>query len=222
MLECGNDDMGMQDEKPLSVGEFEEIRSLYLSRLEIPEKKPPVQFLLCPVGLIGAGKTTVLVPLAKKLGTVRVSTDEIRKMLKEQGFNYDRSRDIAHSIATELLTGGHSIALDMNCGSRDGFPEIQKLIRRFAVKAFWLHINPPESFIVDKLRNFEHTWLFRNGDEAVAAYFRSKEKHGDMAKKIGTFTYAFDPSRDDLHEQIEECARLIEADLGSAAGSKKR
>ncbi len=59
------------------------IRRLYTSFLKIPEKKPLKQILLCPVGLVGAGKTTVLKPMAEKLNLIRVSTDELREMLKK-------------------------------------------------------------------------------------------------------------------------------------------
>ncbi|MDE1944098.1 MAG: hypothetical protein KGH97_01205 [Patescibacteria group bacterium] len=48
----------------------------------------PRQVFLAPVGRVGAGKTTVVKPLAERLGLVRISSDEIRKLLKERGLGY--------------------------------------------------------------------------------------------------------------------------------------
>ena len=51
-------------------------------------KKANQELILCPVGLVGAGKTTVLKPISKILNLVRVSSDEIRGILKQEGYNF--------------------------------------------------------------------------------------------------------------------------------------
>ena len=102
----------IQEAKNLPDKEMKKIISLYEKTLSIPKKKPKEQFLICPIGLVGAGKTTVIKPLSKKLSLLRVSSDEIRKLLNEKGFNDDRVKEIAADIITKYLKKGFSIAID--------------------------------------------------------------------------------------------------------------
>jgi len=188
---------------------FEEIRELYRSQIELPHSKPIKKFLLCPVGIVGAGKTTVVKPLSSRLGLARVSTDEIRKILKEKGFNYNRVRELAFSIAKELVERGYGVAVDANCGSDKSREEIKEFQTKYGIRVVWIHVDPPESFIVNKLEKYKHDWLFKDGDEAVEAYFKYKEKYGDF-KNLGLpYSYIFDTSGNDLNEQINEAVNII-------------
>ena len=85
-----------------------QIAELYGSEISIPDEKPRNQFILCPVGLVGAGKTTVVKPLSVKLSLVRISGDEIRKLLKEHGHNYDQVQDVATVVARRYLDLGYT------------------------------------------------------------------------------------------------------------------
>ncbi|MDP4010314.1 MAG: hypothetical protein Q8P37_00425, partial [Candidatus Spechtbacteria bacterium] len=93
----------------------DEILAQYEKSLEIPSRKLKQQIAVCPIGVVGAGKTTVIKPLSKKLSVLRISTDEIRKLLKENGYGYDSVRDIAYALVDAYLAKGFSIAMDGNC-----------------------------------------------------------------------------------------------------------
>lgn len=201
------------NDKSVSDTELQKIIVLYFSQIEIPPSKPKEQFLLCPVGLVGAGKSTVVIPLSKRLNLVRVSHDEIREILKDQGFNYDRSKEIMVGIIKDFLEQGYSVSIDANCGSKETFETIKKVEAKYSLKLIWLHINPPEEFIVKKLKNFKHTWLFKNGDEAVKNYTDYKEKYGDGTNLGIHFTYQFDTSRPDIQEQLNRAEVLILKEL---------
>lgn len=188
---------------------FEEIQALYKKTIKLPALKTTRQFLLCPVGLVGAGKTTVIKPLSEKLDFLRVSADEIRELLKEKGFNYSRARDLAYTVAEEFVAEGYNVAIDANCGRDDTQKKIKELENKYRVKVTWIHINPPEEFIINKLKNYKHTWLFGSGDEAVESYFKYKEKYGDFKNLNLPYVYTFDTSRNDLDKQIEEAAEII-------------
>ncbi|MBU4480038.1 hypothetical protein KKG48_01160, partial [Patescibacteria group bacterium] len=58
---------------------IEEVEIIFKSQIKIPKNKPKKQIFFCPVGLVGAGKTTVTKPISKKLGLLRISSDELRK-----------------------------------------------------------------------------------------------------------------------------------------------
>jgi len=188
-----------------------EVAQEYEKSLSIPETKPSPQWMLMPVGQIGAGKTTVVKPLSKRLSLLRISTDEIRQMLKERGYSYEGAREIAHGISDKYLALGYSLAIDANTGSPYGLAHNKRTDEAFpGVQKIFIHINPPEEFIIEKLRNFKHSWLYRDGEHAVANFQASKEK---FVLPDLPFVFTFDPSRDDLEKQIEEGASTIESIL---------
>ncbi len=195
--------------KDLPSEMVEEIASLYRKNIHVPFQKPEKQFLLCPVGLIGSGKTTVVRPLSEQLDLVRISNDEIRKMLKDRGYNYDKLRDIGQIILDEFLKNGYSIALDANCGSRNTRQTIEKITIEYGLEPVWIHINPPEEFIIKKLNTFNHSWLFENGDGAVKAYQAYKTQYDDSIHPNIPFLYVFDTSKENLPQQINEAEKLI-------------
>jgi len=194
--------------------EIKKIKEIFLSQIILPQRKPYKQFLLCPVGLIGSGKSTVVIPLSNKLGLVRISHDEIRKLIKERGFNkgtleYSHSREIALEAIFKFLDEGYSVAIDANCGSMETFENIKKIEQKYALKALWIHINPPEVFVVNKLKNFKHSWLFIDGEEAVKSYYKYKLIYGDFTSLGISFLYTFDTSKPNLDKQIEEARQII-------------
>lgn len=190
---------------------LEEVAKEYEGTLTPPAKKPSPQWMLMPVGLIGAGKTTIVKPLAKRLGLIRISTDDIREKLKLRGYSYEGCRDIVQELTRKYLNLGHSIALDANTGSKIGLTYNQKTAELFPnVRQLFIHINPPEEFIINKLNNYSHTWLFKDAEHAVKSF--SSNQKGFTPPDVH-FVYTFDPSRNDLPEQLRQGALAIEREL---------
>ena len=170
--------------------------------------------MLMPVGMIGSGKTTVVKPLAEHFKLIRVSTDEIRKMLREEGGYFTGDcRDIANSISQKYLKLGYSIAVDANTGSEEGIKYNEKNKKDFpGVQQIFIHINPPVEFIVNKLKNYKHTWLFRDSEHALERF--NFHKQNFKLPNI-PFVYTFDPSKENLKEQTQEGIEAIERALRS-------
>ncbi|MFA6254741.1 MAG: AAA family ATPase [Patescibacteria group bacterium] len=194
-----------QDPKNLSDNKLKDLLVVYEKKLIVPKKKLSKQIIICPVGLVGAGKTTVIKPLSHKLSLLRISADEIRQLLKENGYNYNRNKEMVFTVALKYLKQGFSIALDTNCASEEAQVYLKKIKNRFKVKIIWLHVNPPEQFIIKKLRNYKHTWLFENSDQAVRNYYRTKSLYKNLNRP---FLYTFDPSKN-LARQLKEAITLI-------------
>lgn len=184
------------------------IREAYKNTLILPSKRNSRQFFLCPVGLVGAGKSTVIKPLSEKLSLVRISSDEIRQILKKQNMGYQQLMEIAAPLAEELATQGFSLALDADCGNLKTKEFIINLAQKVRAEVFWIHINPPEDFILHKLRTYNHTWLFKDGEEAVKNYFEQKKKRQEENTHFNFLT-TIDTSRSDLVIQIEQTVNLI-------------
>lgn len=190
------------------------IRKEYQKQLALPSvnKVPEKQFFLCPVGLVGAGKSTVMNPLSEMLSLVRISSDDIREIMKERNMGYEQLMEIVQPLAEELAMQGFSIAFDADCGNPKTKEMILKLAEKVKAKVFWIHINPPEDFILNKLRTYNHTWLFKNGDEAVENYYRQKQKRLEENTHFD-FLVSIDTSRSDLADQIKNTASLITKEL---------
>ena len=192
-----------------SLKEEKKILAEFEKNLDIPNKKPEKKIILCPVGLVGAGKTTVLKPLSKKLGLIRISGDELRMILKKYGYNFIKTEELSKKIIFKYLKKDYSIAADFDCIShKKVFSDIAK---EYNAKIFWIHINPPEAFIIKKLKNIhnlkhDHPKLFKNAEVGLSDYFRRKPLH---AKINFPFIYVFNTSKNNLKEQIEEAYQKI-------------
>jgi len=187
---------------------LEEIETEFRTSIEIPKDIPKKQFFFCPVGLVGAGKTTVTKPISERLGLVRISSDELRKILKENDHDYSSLKKIGLTIAREFAEKGFSIALDMDCGN----PEVKKYVEDFAeklhAKVVWVHINTPEEYIFEKFKNHPPSWLANSPQTMINNYHAQKEKRIKENTHFD-FLYTFDTSKQNVSEQIGECIEKI-------------
>ncbi len=185
--------------------DIEQVIKDFEQTLVFPKEKPRPQFLLCPVGYVGSGKSTVMKPLCEMLSLLRVSNDEIRLLLGEHKYG-NETLQIAAEVIEKYARQGFSIGLDSNASTAFNSERFNRLISELDIQAVWILINPPEDYIVNKLSNYSHGTLFRNKEEALSSYQKSKE----LVKTDGIpFVYEFDPSRDDLEKQINEALSVI-------------
>ena len=184
------------------------VQKEYDQSLVIPKRKPIPQWMLMPVGLIGSGKTTVVKALAEHFGLIRISTDDIRKLIKERGYSYEGAREIADEIDKKYLPLGYSLAIDANTGSSFGLAHNKRTLEAFPqVKQIFIHINPPEEFIIRMLQQRDKNWLFENKEAAIEKYYSNKET---FTLPNLPFVYTFDTSKEDFSKQLEECIKAIE------------
>jgi len=190
--------------------EMKKIISLYEKTLSIPRKKPKEQFLLCPIGLIGSGKTTTIKFLSRKLFLLRITSDEIRKLLNEGGFNYDRVKEMAANVTKKYIKKGFSVAIDADCAAKDVRDYLEKFTDENKVKLFWVHINPPEKFIIKNFKRPKPTWLFKDFKDIKKNYLDRKSLHKNLNLP---FIYTFDPSRDDFNDRLNEFISILKKEV---------
>lgn len=121
-----------------------------------------------------------------------------------------RTVDIAFYIVKRLFEEGWSIAIDSDCAGPNVKAKVEEFAKQFNYRDIWIHIDPPEDFILNKLRNFKHTWLFRDVDHAINDYYRRKPLHENLDFD---FFYTFDTSREDLQEQIHKFLEKLRSSL---------
>ena len=182
----------------------------YEQTLVLPTSKPQPQFILCPIGLIGSGKTTVVIALCDKLNILRICRDDMRRICRRNNVaHHDILHDMTVYLIEKYLGQGYSLALDADCISETAQLHIEKMYATRGVIPVWIHINPPESFMIanNSRRTFENTnGLFKDADAALAAYERRKPLHQHLTLP---FVYTFDPSKDNFNEQINEACEKI-------------
>ena len=204
--------MKLEESERLSQETFDSVLKEYEKSITLPKQKPAQQFFLCPVGLIGSGKTTVLKSLSEKLSLVRVSGDEIRKLLHNRGLGYDQVWEIGSILVKKFAHQGHSIANDTDGATSRTREALEELAQELQAKIIYIHINPPEEFILNKLRTFKHTWLYRNAEQAIENYNQRKPLHKNLSLP---YVFTFDTSVENLGSQIEEATRLIKLESGN-------
>ncbi len=183
----------------------------YEKTLVFPENKPKTLFFLCPVGLAGAGKTTVMKKLCERLSLLRISNDEIREIIKDPE-HFDVATQVTGELGRKYAKLGYSIGVDSNVSSLWNNVPFIKLVESLGAKVIWIHINPPESFIVNKFKNlvYKDTGIYKDPEHALKELERSKQN----VKTEGIpFTCVFDTSSDDLDKQIENSVAVIQEEL---------
>lgn len=179
------------------------ISDQYEHLLSIPSSKRTPQIILCPVGLIGAGKTTVTKILSEKLSLLRIRRDDIRELLKEHGYTYGEVDALTKQLVIKYIHEGYSIALDGDCAG----PQLKAFTKEVkGIKLIWIHINPPEEFILKHIDKIEPSLLFKDSTMKRAAYFERKPLHEHLDMP---FVYTFDTSKPNMDEQIEEAVQII-------------
>ena len=191
--------------------QVEAVQAVYKDSLVIPKEKPQRQCIIAPVGLIGAGKTTVVKPVAEALGVVRVSTDEYRILLKENGHGYETVKSFIRNTCKELLEAGHSIALDANCGGQTAFTFIQKAKELFGVKVYWLNIDTPETYAIEGLLK-RASPMVEDNEEWLRNRANQKERMEHLGYEFDFF-WRFDISQPDLSTEIEACIAKLRTEI---------
>jgi len=189
----------------LSDQDFVKIIDLCRKQIVLPAKKAAKPFILCPVGLVGSGKTTVIKQLAEHFDLVRISNDENRKILQDEGFNLTRTAELGFGLAKELVEKGFGLAIDADCAGPKVIETIKDLAAKNGIKVFLIHINTLEDFILENLKKFR-----TDAGNSINSYHRRKHLHQNLDF---SFEYVFDLSKGDLSRQIEECERIIEGKI---------
>ena len=194
--------------------QINDLADAYARQITIPEEaiqKP--QFALCVIGLVGAGKTTILKQLCEHIPMVRVSGDEIRELLRSKKLPYQDSNvviSIGHQLTGKLKKAGYNIAHDNDFSNPLAHEALRTNNQKYGVREVWIRIRPSEEWILDRLRERPANGTFANPEEAIAGYFRRKalQSQNPWIDKL-PFVFEFDPSKSDIDQQIQKGVERI-------------
>lgn len=97
---------------PLSQNEKEAMAAFRRRFLTFPKRKTKKPVVLALIGLVGSGKTSVAREVAKRIGALVLTADDIRIELRKQKADYKNVRRIAEDLAVEFLAKGSNVIID--------------------------------------------------------------------------------------------------------------
>ncbi len=206
----------MTDEDRLARQESAEGRTLldenipsilqeYEKRIPLPERSSRKPWILAVVGLVGSGKTTVVKFIADQMNMPRISTDMLRHVLAENGFNMVRTVDLAKVLAQKYLEAGYSISLDGDAITPEHRELFAQAAKHFGIPLVLIHVNTPDETVLEQLRGNneqQHSGLARDVEGSIEAHARRKPLHEKYLQEI-TFDAVFDISQPDFHQRLE-------------------
>jgi len=168
--------------------------------------------MICPVGLIGSGKTTIIKKLARSFDLVRISNDEMRAYLVGLGYNTDRASEVSLIVARKLLKKKIGLAIDADCARKKSILGLLSEEKLFRVPIVWIKINAPEKIILDRLSPENKKRKYR-GAEAIDNYYRRKKLHKNIKLP---FVYVFEnKTKDSLKVQLPVAKQKIQKFLNT-------
>jgi predicted kinase len=189
------------------------IADAYIKELQQQAEPQPPKFCICLIGLVGSGKSTLLDSLCQALPVVRHSGDRIRTLLHHNGLSDDGLMPIAIEASERTMAMGYNLACDNDFANPKARASFRDCARRNGYAEIWLRLNPPESFIVEHLRDDKHEYNFNS----LERLRYQQQVHQDDAEAINAlpFLNTLDPSRDDWDQQITLTLQRIRDFLAS-------
>lgn len=198
--------------------DLSELTEAYYAEIEaLAEARQSPQFALCMIGLIGAGKSTVLRALTKALPIVAISGDAVRKIAKEKGLpelTPEQTADINGEIVSRFVKEGYRVAYDNDFAN----PSIRTLRRErdkaLKLPEIWVRVTAPEDVIIRRLqkRPLGH---FPNMEAVTRSFYERKALHEAQSIELATlpYVYIFDTSLPNLDQQVIDAAAAIKRQL---------
>lgn len=195
--------------------QVKELATEFYDQLDKPETtKSKPQFCICPIGLVGTGKTTVLKKICAQLRAIRVSADEVRSMLYTKGLPFDDAMYVTHEVCVRLKQEGYNIAHDGDFAAPVSRELLGQVDQELGITELWIRVQAPEDVTLKNIKARGPGILFRDIDHAVSLHQRRKELHAAPEIDELPFMYTFDTSRPGIDDQVAEFVRLAQARLG--------
>ena len=171
-------------------------------------KEADKPFVVYFVGMIGSGKTTTAKFISTHYNLVRVSTDEVRDFLEENGFSRERSFDVAEVVAERILQQGYGIVFDADLVDQYFQDHVIALSKKVGVLTLLLQIQTPESLILKRLRADNSDRVYK-GKIAIHDYTHRKPKFENLSIQPDVI---IDGSAD-FEEQMKHTIQIIDKKL---------
>lgn len=200
----------MKELIPLPDNKVDQFIAEYYTRLKIPTALTCKPFIICPVGRIKSGKTTLTSTLEEQLGACRISLDTARIMLRiENNYHSSEYKKIIPTIVDRVITQKVPFIIDSSCASLWTRELVEKISEQYNIPLIWIHVNPTDEWIIEKLKHFkyEKNQIFTGPKNAIRRFKEHLLDFPDISDI--PFEYAIDSSQEDYIENIKEIGLKI-------------
>lgn len=117
------------------------IQSL-VSAVRVPKRSTKTPLVIAMVGLVGAGRSSVAQDLAKALGGVVISSNDIRVALRKKLGKFDQVsvRAAGRAISEAVLAEGGIVILDTDNVAADKRDELRKLSNAKNIRVIYVRV----------------------------------------------------------------------------------
>ncbi len=143
------------------------------------------------IGPIGSGKTYIAKILEKRLGALRLTTDDIRRRLARQGKSISRAIAISDKLREKALSRKRSIILDFDAVRAQKHRELKALTKRHGGRIFFVQVKAPEAVILKRLRvqRYPIPGVFNSLQHALLVYFSRRAVPPAEVARAAAFCY---------------------------------
>lgn len=129
------------EQRELTPAEKKLIQSL-VSGIKIPKPATKTPLVIAMVGLVGAGRSSVARELAKSLGAVIISNNDLRVTFRKKLGNFDpiNIRAAGRAITEAVLAKNGIVILDSDVVSADKRDELKKLSNAKGVRVIYVRV----------------------------------------------------------------------------------
>ncbi len=185
----------------------------YIKGVKIPKTKLNKQIVIAPVGLIKSGKTTVTKLLTKKIGAVRISSDEVRVLARDSKIEIFDIKETFFILLNYFINKNLSVVADAGWSDFEKREALEMLGVEKGFEVVYIKINPPRKYILDGIKNFKYKKgeLFRNSEEVMRDFKRTLKERWPLSDL--DYIHTFNPAKENLSEQVGECVEKIKSNL---------
>lgn len=191
----------------------------FILSLKKPKNRIEPQIIIAPYGPSCVGKSTVMKAIAKKLPLAYISSDGLRILLRNKGFDESllKKHHLFEGIAEKLLKEKYSLILDANFASSSGHLEkTEKLVQKFKAKLFLIRIAAPKIFVLRKIKNKkwllpEKGGLLATKKEAIEHFLRSSKQYD--YKQLMPRTFLSVDSSEQIGKEIRSFIRTVKKEF---------
>mgnify|MGYP001576031181 CR=1 FL=1 len=192
--------------------------------------------VVCCVGLVGSGKSTVAREFSKLLDAVFISGDDIRVELRKKGESFATVREIALTAALEAVKAGKNAVLDSDFSDFKKREEFTRKFEEVGVRVLFVHVTCDLDVAIGRVIATEYpdgadnffagaSSLWRGSSQSRGAVVRIREMmrriphHYDWSGEMGgmwkpkllpgPFFAEIDTTHDGWNDRVKECASQL-------------
>jgi predicted kinase len=201
-----------------------------LHNLRVPKRKTKQQLVIGMVGLVGSGKHEVAQVLARELGAVLLSSDEIRVALRKQKVRYTNVRYMIETLTKEIVSREGNVVIASDHVDAEKRNRLQKIAKDAGIRSYFIRTSLEHDVMLGRILSATYKptdlfggatsiWKGKNKGAVVKLremwrrtpnhYFWNSEEGGHWVQKSMSFIFA-EIDTTDIKKWKREVKQVVE------------